>query len=163
MTRRTTYQPASDSVPNLAPMVDVIMVILVFFMLGATIELTKEGALQTELDPRSGPGAGAQVEIIPSVKIGLESVDEGRSCNVLINGEPLAGNSFEELTRFMQSRRAAGADPANPVVVGAQPAVQWKLVLRAMDAAVSAGFKNVQFAVSLGGSDWHRRTGVPKP
>jgi biopolymer transport protein ExbD len=161
MTRRGGYQPVSDAVPNLAPMVDVIMVILVFFMLGASIQLAHEGVLQTELDPRSGPGPGAQIEIIPAVKIGLAEVDEGRACNIFINGEPLPGNTFEELSQFMKSRAAAGADTTNPVVVGAQPGVHWRFVLRAMDAAVHAGFKNVQFAVSLGGTDWHRRAGVP--
>lgn len=158
--RRPLYQPASDAFPNLAPMVDVIMVILVFFMLGASIQIAREGALQTELDPRSGPGGEAQVAIIPAVKIGLAEIDEGRSCTIFVNGEPLAGNSFDELARFLAARVAAGADTLTPAVVGAQPGVQWRYVLRAMDAAVHAGFRNVQFAVSLAGTDWHRRVGT---
>ena len=162
MTRRRKRESVVESIPNLAPMVDVIMVILVFFMLGASIQLAKEGVLQTELDPRSGPGEGAAVEIIPSVKIALQDVEQGRSCNIFVNGEPLPGNTFDDLRTFLDQRRAAGADTANPVVIGSQPGVQWKLVLRAMDAAAAAGFRNVQFAVSLGGTDWHRRTGAPR-
>ena len=53
-------EPATESVPNLAPMVDVIMVLLIFFLLGATLDLVKQGILQTELDPRSGPGGGSE-------------------------------------------------------------------------------------------------------
>lgn len=155
--RRKRFEAAGESVPNLAPMVDVIMVILVFFMLGASLELAKEGVLQTELDPRSGPGEGVAVEIIPAVKIALEEADGGRSCNIYVNGEPLRGNSFEALGRFMHSRRALGADPANPVVIGSHPGVEWRFLVATMDTAVRAGFKNVQFAVSLGGTDWRGR------
>ena len=50
---------------------------------------------------------------------------------------------------MLRERRQAGADPANPVVIGAETAVRWKFVVKAMDAAVRAGFKNVQFAVSF--------------
>jgi biopolymer transport protein ExbD len=149
--RRGLPQPAGERIPNLAPMVDVIMVILVFFLLGASLELATEGVLQTELDPRSGPGEGVAVEIIPAVKIALEEVDGGEKCNIYVMSKPLAGNTFEDLYIFMNERRAAGADLANPVVVAAQSGVRWRWVVKAMDVSVRAGFKNVQFAVSLGG------------
>lgn len=149
--RRGLPDTIADRIPNLAPMVDVIMVILVFFILGASLDLTTEGALQTELDPRSGPGEGAPVEIIPSVKIALEEIAGGESCNIYVMGEPLPGNSFEGLGVFLGQRRAAGADPANPVVIAAQSGVRWRFVIKTMDVAVRAGFTNVQFAVSLGG------------
>lgn len=149
--RRHLPEPIGDRIPNLAPMVDVIMVILVFFMLGASLELTREGILQTELDPRSGPGGAAAIEIIPIVKIALEEVDGGKSCNVYVQGEPLSGSSFDALRQYLAERRDAGADLKNPVVIAAQPAVRWRHVVRAMDVTVEAGFANVQFAVSLGG------------
>jgi biopolymer transport protein ExbD len=149
--RRGLPAPVGERIPNLAPMVDVIMVILVFFLLGASLELATEGVLQTELDPRSGPGEGVPIEIIPSVKIALEEVDAGRTCNIYVMGELLPGNTFEHLYRLLEERRAAGADTANPVVVAAQPGVRWRFVIKAMDATVRAGFSNVQFAVSLGG------------
>lgn len=147
----------AERVPNLAPMVDVIMVILVFFMLGASLTLAREGVLQTELDPRSGPGAGAAIEIIPSAKIALEESDEGRACNLFVNAEPLKGNSFEALAAFLRDKRQKGADPLNPVVIASHPGVHWNLVVKAMDTCVQAGFRNVQFAVSLGGTDWRAR------
>lgn len=149
--RRGLPAPAGERIPNLAPMVDVIMVILVFFLLGASLELAKEGVLQTELDPRSGPAEGTPIEIIPAVKIALEEVEGGRACNIYVMGEPLAGNTFEHLSAFLSQRRQAGADTANPVIIAAQPGVRWRFVIKAMDVAVRAGFTNVQFAVSLGG------------
>ena len=146
----------AERVPNLAPMVDVIMVILVFFMLGASLTLAREGVLQTELDPRSGPGGGEAIEIIPSVKIAHEEVDEGRSCNIFVNAEN-RGSSFEALGSYLSDQRRKGADPLNPVIIAAHPGVHWNLVVKAMDASVQAGFRNVQFAVSLGGTDWRAR------
>ncbi len=143
------FEPARDFAPNLAPMVDVIMVLLVFFLLGASLNLVKQGVLQTELDPRSGPGAGAAVEINPRIRIGLRGDADADSVRILVMEEPLAENSFEGLRALLIEKRRAGADQSNMVVIGADTTVRWRHVVKAMDAAVQAGFKNVQFAVSF--------------
>ena len=141
--------PSHTFVPNLAPMVDVIMVLLVFFLLGASLDLIKQGVLQTELDPRSGPGAGAAVQINPLIQIALGNVRAGETVNIYVMEEPLADNSFDGLRDFLVSRLRAGADPDNMVVIGAETTVRWRHVIKAMDAVLQAGFKNVQFAVSF--------------
>lgn len=146
---RRRLRQAGEHVPNLAPMVDVIMVLLVFFLLGTSLDLVKQGILQTELDPSSGPGGGARIEINPRVRIALADVRDGQAAFIYVMDEPLAENDFEGLYRLLQSRREAGVDPANPVVIGAETTVRWKFVVQAMDAAVRAGFSNVQFAVSF--------------
>jgi biopolymer transport protein ExbD len=142
-------ESAGTFVPNLAPMVDVIMVLLVFFLLGTSLDLVSQGVLQTELDPSSGPGAGARVEINPLIRIALADVRAGESVRIYVMDEPLSENTAEGLCHFLLDRRRAGADPANPVVIGAETTVRWKFVIQAMDAAVRAGFTNVQFAVSF--------------
>ena len=140
---------ASEFVPNLAPMVDVIMVLLVFFLLGASLNLADQGILKTELDPSSGPGEGAAVEIRPSIRIALQDVGDGEAVNIFANDIPLVRNDFDGLYEFLTNRLRAGADPANPVVIGAETTVRWKYVIKAMDASVAAGFQNIQFAVSF--------------
>jgi biopolymer transport protein ExbD len=150
MRRRGLPEPVGERIPNLAPMVDVIMVLLVFFMMGASFQVIREGALSTELDPRSGPGPDAPIEIIPAVKLALEDVGNGSACRIWLGGERLEPNSFAELHRRLDDRRLAGADPLNPIVIGAQGSVAWRFVVSAMDAATRAGFQNVQFAVPLG-------------
>lgn len=142
-------EPAHETVPNLAPMVDVIMVLLVFFLLGTTLDVARQGVLETELDPASGPGGGARVEIIPRVRIALADVRAGESARILVVDEPLPEGDFEALYRLLLDRRRAGADPTNPLVIGAETTVRWKFVIQAMDAAVRAGFANIQFAVSF--------------
>lgn len=141
-------EPATESVPNLAPMVDVIMVLLIFFLLGASLQVIEEGALATELDPRSGPGGGAAVEIVPTIQIVLEDIGDGEDVNIYVM-DRLLGSDFDDLRQLLGERRALGADPANPVVIGAGTTVRWRYVIDAMDAAVQAGFENIQFAVSF--------------
>ncbi len=139
---------AGETVPNLAPMVDVIMVLLVFFLLGTSLDLAEQGVLQTELDPRSGPGGGAAIEVRPTVRIALEDMSDGQSAFVYVMGEPLGERAFDELFDYLASRRPL-IDAQNPVVIGAETDVRWKYVIKAMDAAVRAGFANIQFAVSF--------------
>lgn len=150
------FEPARDFAPNLAPMVDVIMVLLVFFLLGASLNLVKQGVLQTELDPRSGPGGGAAVEVNPRIRIALRAAGDAQGAGVepdapriLLMDDALPENTFESLRSVLLEKRRAGADPDNMVVIGADTTVRWRYVVSAMDAAVQAGFKNVQFAVSF--------------
>jgi biopolymer transport protein ExbD len=140
-------QPLREFAPNLAPMVDVIMVLLVFFLLGASLNLIRQGVLQTELDPRSGPGAGAAVQIIPSVRIGLEDAGPEQPPRIYLMDRPL--ESPEALRRELSRRLDAGADPENIVAIAPQGSVSWRYVIKTMDAVIQAGFRNVQFAVSL--------------
>lgn len=151
MRKSLAPDPVGETVPNLAPMVDIIMVILVFFMLGASFRVLVEGFLKTDLDPRSGPGAGEAVQINPLVKVALESLAGGDAVNVWVMGENMGPEGFAALRDFLDAKRRQGADPASPVVIAAQPSVKWKYVVSAMDAAVAARFENVQFTVSLGG------------
>lgn len=146
--RRRAPEPVAETVPNLAPMVDVIMVLLVFFLLTAAVNRV-EGVLQTQLDPSSGPSQGAAVQINPLIRIALEDVEGGKGANIYLMEQPVAGNSFEALYEKLSERRRAGADVENPIVIGAEQTVRWKYVIHAMDAAVHAGFKNVQYAVSM--------------
>jgi biopolymer transport protein ExbD len=167
---RNAPESAGERVPNLAPMVDVIMVLLVFFLLGASLNVARQGVLQTELDPSSGPGGNEAVTISPSIRIGLRDVGDGARARVELNDVPLGElveqaydvslersdgqraalvDYFGPLFVRLEQAAAAGADRENPIVIGAETTVRWKYVAKAMDAAVKAGFKIIQFAVSF--------------
>lgn len=133
--------------PNLAPMVDVVMVILIYFMLGTTVSTT-EGALPTRLPSDVGPGGGAAVTIIPAVRIALLEQPDGKSCKIIVMEHELAENTFDALSAFLKQKRVEGADPSGRVLLEAQPTVRYQDVISAMDAAVRGGFGNIQFAVS---------------
>ncbi len=146
---RNRMEGGGEACPNMAPLVDVVMVLLVFFLLNVSIQFAEEGILQTELDPSSGPGEGVAVALNPTIQIALEDVRDGEGCNIYVMEEPLDGNSFDDLLSFMAARKRLGADTTNAVVIGAGMSVRWKYVVKAMDATVRAGFRNVQFAVSF--------------
>ena len=142
-------ETSGEVVPNLAPMVDVIMVLLVFFLLGTSLDLVKQGVLQTELDPGSGPGAGVRVQVNPLIQIALGDVRDGEAARIMLLDDDLGENAFDRLYQLLDQRRKAGADAANPVVIVPETNVRWTFVVQAMDAAVRAKFTNIQFAVSL--------------
>jgi len=138
--------PAHAEAPNLAPMVDVVMVILIFFMLGTTFAVF-EGVLPTQLPSQIGPGGAASVTILPTVRIALLEGDGGQ-CRIVVIGGPAAMPGFEALAAFLRERIAAGADPEGRVLIEAEPSVAYQQVVSAMDACVRAGFGHIQFSVS---------------
>ncbi len=147
---RRTLEPAGDWIPNLAPMVDVIMVLLVFFLLGATLDLTQQGILKTELDPASGPGPGQAIPLDKlTLRIALADIAGGASAAIVVMDRRLPDGDFAALRDLLIAQRDAGFDTDNPVIIGAEQTVRWKHVVAAMDAAVQADFENIQFAVSF--------------
>jgi biopolymer transport protein ExbD len=134
-----------ESIPNLAPMVDVVMVILIFFMLGTSFAL-REGELRTRLPSDVGPGQGATVTPIPAVRIDLDTPDAGRSASIVVMGTQQV-ESFDALTAMMRDKIRAGADPTGRITLSAAPQVRYKYVIAAFDACARAGFTNIQFAV----------------
>jgi biopolymer transport protein ExbD len=134
-------------IPNLAPMVDVVMVILIFFMLGAGFA-TPEGVLPTRLPTQVGPGGGARVSIVPVVRIELRESPEG--LQILVMGRALAEESFDALTSLLTERREAGADAAGRVLLWSEPTVRFEHVISAMDACTRAGFPNLELVTGGG-------------
>ncbi|MBN2559430.1 MAG: biopolymer transporter ExbD [Phycisphaerae bacterium] len=151
--RQRGFPAAHADIPNLAPMVDVIMVILIFFMLGTSFAIS-EGVLPTQLPSQIGPGGGATVTIMPVVRIGLLEQEGGLGCRIVVMERELSENSFEALSAFLAAKLAAGADPTGRVLIGAEPGVQYQHVISAMDACVRAGFSNIQFSVGGSARTW---------
>lgn len=144
--RRRGFPIAHADIPNLAPMVDVVMVILIFFMLGTSFAAF-EGILPMQLPSQIGPGGGANVTIIPAVRIALLEQEGGLGCRIVVMEHELGENSFQALAGFLEAKRRAGADPSGRVLIGAAPAVEYQHVISAMDACVRAGFGNILFSV----------------
>lgn len=138
---------AHAAIPNLAPMVDVVMVILIFFMLGTTFAAF-EGVLPTRLPANVGPGGSAKVAIVPMIRIALLGPLEFGFPGIRVMDHELRENSFAALGELLRGKAAAGADTESPVLLAADPDVAYQHVISAMDACVQAGFGNIQFSVS---------------
>lgn len=145
--RRRGFPPAHAAVPNLAPMIDVVMVILIFFMLGTSFAAS-EGQLSARLPSQIGPGGGSKVALIPTVRIYLQADTGPRGFRILVMGTALAEGTFDSLSGMLAQKRRDGADVNSPVQIGADPMVRYEHVISAMDACTKAGFANLQVVVT---------------
>jgi len=143
---RRDMPPVRASVPNLAPMVDVVMVILIFFMLGTSFAIS-EGMLPTQLPSQIGPGGEAAVAIVPEIRVTLLEGRDPAKPRIMVMEEALAEGAVADLTDLRIAKREAGADESAPVLIGAAPDVQYQHVISAMDACLAAGFENILFCV----------------
>jgi len=148
--RRREMPHAHVDMPNLAPMVDVVMCILIFFMLGTSFALS-EGALPMQLPSQVGPGGASVVSVVPVVRIALRvDPQNAAGCRILVMEKQLPAHTFAALRAFMDEKRDAGADPTGRVVISTEPSVEYQNVVSTMDACVRAGFSNIQFALNSG-------------
>jgi hypothetical protein len=128
-------------------MIDVVMVILIFFMLGTSFAIS-EGLLAAQLPSQVGPGGGAVVSIVPTVRILLRPQPVGDGCRISVMGLEWGEGGFDDLTRLLGEKRREGADPLGRVQISADPAVRYQHVISAMDACVRGGFSNLQINLS---------------
>ncbi|MFO0974693.1 MAG: biopolymer transporter ExbD [Phycisphaerae bacterium] len=147
--RRDPRRRPLDAAPNLAPLVDVVMVILIFLMLGSAFTVHELG-LAAQLPRDVGPDAGPAVSIVPPIRIDLLAGSGSRPYRLAVMGQPIADDSFDSLESLLRSKSRAGVTADSRVVVSAAASVPYRHVIAAMDAATKAGFRNVQFAVDAG-------------
>lgn len=119
---------------NLIPMIDVLLVILIFLMVTTTFSQIAE--LQINL-----PQADAEQ---PADKPAAITVAVDAAGRYVINATPLADGSVETLN--LSLRRAAG-DRTDPVIViNADANTPHQAVINVMEAARLAGFSHITFA-----------------
>jgi len=120
---------------NLIPLIDVLLVIIIFLMLTTTY--SKFAELQINL-----PSAEAE-----------KRLERPNEINVVISasGQYLVQRkavTFRDVQSLAEELRQAGADLKDPVVVvNADSSANYQSVIRVMDAARQAGYGQVAFAV----------------
>lgn len=120
---------------NLIPMIDVLLVIIIFLMLTTTY--SKFSELQINM-----PRADAQKRLERSSEI---SVVISASGQYLLQRKPI---QFRNAASLAEELRLAGAGMKDPVIViNADNNATHQSVIRVMDAARQAGFGQVVFAV----------------
>lgn len=118
---------------NLVPMIDVMLVILIFLMITTTY--SKYTELQINL-----PAADAEKQLERANEVAVLVDAQGR---YVVNHTPVAFVSIEQLAGEL--RRAGGtlADPV--VVVSADARTTHQSVVRVMEAARMAGLQHITF------------------
>ena len=129
-----------DPEMNMVPMIDVMMVIIIFLMLTTTY--SKFAELQINL-----PRADAERQQERSNEIVVAVTAQGQ---YQINRRAL---SFTSMAALVEEMRRAGEGMKEPVVlINADNNATHQAVVRLMDAARQAGYGQVAFAVEQGGA-----------
>jgi biopolymer transport protein ExbD len=131
--------------PNMTPMVDVVMVILIFFMASATFAgaewflkagIPREGAAETPKQPE-----GSDPLALPPARfeLSLVVVDGKTICRGQGIGETDLASLQDKLTDL--ARGLSGEDLV--LIIRPDAGVPYPHVIRAQDAAIAAGIKKV--------------------
>jgi len=123
---------------NLTPLIDVVFLLLIFFMVSTTFD--RESELGIEL-----PEASVTAE--PTRKGTLEVSVDGKG-NYYVDGRPLVNTQVGTLVQAMQQRvKELGVNP--PVVVNADGNAPHQAVMAVMDAAQQIGLARLRFATRI--------------
>jgi len=119
---------------DLTPLIDVVFLLLIFFMVTTTF--VREGGVTLELPEADTEVVGRTLEPV-QVIVGVDG-------SYAVNGQTLAERSVAVLMAAM--RNAAADDVAAPVLISADARAPHESVVRVMDAAGRLGFERVRIA-----------------
>ena len=128
-------QREDDPEINLISMIDVLLVLLIFFMISTTFE--REARIRVQLPHASdAPVPQAREQVVITVTA---------SGSYLVNGRALVNSSAETLREALS--RAAGAD-RGPIMIRADARTTHQSVVTAMDVAGQLGFARLDIATT---------------
>jgi len=123
-----------DSGINLTPLIDVVFLLLIFFMVTTTF--TQETRLLISLPEAGGETVDAEPE---SLELTIDK--EG---NYALNGQSLINRDIKTIMAALKDASACNRDL--PVVITADAESSHQAVVTAMDAAGKLGFNQLQIA-----------------
>lgn len=123
-----------DSGINLTPLIDVVFLLLIFFMVTTTF--TQETRLLISLPEAGGETVDAEPE-----RLELTIDKEG---NYALNGQSLINRDIKTIMAALKDASAGNRDL--PVVITADAESSHQAVVTAMDAAGKLGFNQLQIA-----------------
>ena len=129
--RRQTRQDLSV---NLTPLIDVVFLLLIFFMVSTTF--TRETQLSVDLPEATGL---QRDEVDRQVEILIDQQGQYR-----VNGRPLLDTRLRTLQAAMYE--VSQGDTTLPLVISADAEAAHQAVVRAMDAAGQMGFSRLSIA-----------------
>ena len=130
-------QQAAEVGMNLTPLIDVVFLLLIFFMVSTTF--TRETQLTLDLPEANGEPREVteqQVEVL---------VDEAGRYRV--NGQPLVDNRVRTLQAAIY--KVSAGDTTLPLVIAADAQAAHQDVVRAMDAAGQMGFVHMNISTRM--------------
>ncbi len=123
---------------NLTPLIDVVFLLLIFFMVSTTF--TRETQLQLDL-PESASGEPVENQNLEQIEVLVSAAGE-----VTINGKSLINPNLDSLQTALQ--REAGGNNSLPVVITADAKASHQSVITVMDAAGQQGFSRLRLTTN---------------
>ncbi len=128
---------AGDDHLNVTAMVDVVFILLAFFVLSATF-VGVERDLAVEDARRAAAGQASGRDLPESIEVRAASTTDG-AVRLVVGRAELGVNAFDGLTAMLGTINA----PRVPVVVAADPALTVDQVARVLDAVAASPMKDV--------------------
>lgn len=119
---------------NLVPLIDVLLVIIIFLVVSATFSRTSE--LQINLPTAE---ANATQEKPLTIEVGVDA-----SGKYVINGKGLADKSVASISAALQAVATGGKEPT--IIINADANTTHQSVVNVMEASRIAGFTHITFA-----------------
>ena len=136
-----THSIKTEAEINLTPLIDVVFLLLIFFMVSTTF--IGESHLSIDLPEASS-------EDINIVREQIE-VSITRQGDFAVNGTALIDTSLESLKDALQ--QAGNGDNSMPLIIIADAATPHQSVVMAMDAAGQTGFAHLSIATKQGAEE----------
>lgn len=134
-------QSDTEETVNLTPLIDVVFLLLIFFMVSTTF--TKETHLTVDLPEASGSPALENVKALDL----LVSADGSYS----VNGQALINKKIDTLKAAILE--VSGADNTQPMTITADASATHQAVVTAMDAAGQLGFVHLSITTRKPATD----------
>jgi biopolymer transport protein ExbD len=121
---------------NITPLIDVVFLLLIFFMVSTTFE--RESEIEVTL-PEAAIDAPVEEEFVIEVTINAQGT-------YFVNGQRVINTQTSTLKQAMLKVAEGRQDP--PIIVSADANATHQAVVRVMDAARQLGFVHLSFATS---------------
>lgn len=121
---------------NITPLIDVVFLLLIFFMVSTTFE--RESEIEVTL-PEAAIDAPVEEEFVIEVTINAQGT-------YFVNGQRVINTQTSTLKQAMLKVAEGRQDP--PIIVSADANATHQAVVRVMDAARQLGFVHLSFATT---------------
>lgn len=128
-------KPNDEPDLNLTPLIDVVFLLLIFFMVTTTFD--RETQLKIELPQASGESRKA--ENVLEVSIDSKS-------HFFINQKEVVNSGLDTIKKAL--KQAAGDEKSPPLLISADGQATHQAVITVLDAASQLGFVNITFAAN---------------
>ncbi len=143
-----------DSGPNMTPLVDVVMVILIFLMLAGSFGGAEHFLVSNLPLKQTGPGSTVTPKnFVPDTPLEIRVDPRGAGFEAVAGRIRVtdADALRNQLETMLRQFRDAGTEPAKvQVIISPNRSVRYENLIHVYEAALDAGFSKVAFAQSHG-------------